>query len=91
MSNPFYPPRGMHTETSSSRGNIGTGSDSQPIPFDPDRRGDTYNRSNRRAEGSKQFHPYQHNATQGPGGATLFYSQDAPVEGDMPVFGTGTD
>jgi len=86
----------MHTETA-TRGSIGAGMDSQPIPFDPDRRTGNLSRPQRLnsrdnltpSDQDEQYH--QRQRTDGPGGAALFYSQDAPVGGDMPVFGTGTD
>ncbi|UZJ56564.1 hypothetical protein CBS101457_005884 [Exobasidium rhododendri] len=99
MSNPFYPPKRMHTDTA-TRGNIGA-ERSQVMAFDPDRRGDILTRSqqpnerNQSQEQQQQQQQQQHprQRTEGPGGASLFYAQDAPNGGDMSAlaFGTGTD
>lgn len=56
----------------------------QMTPFDADRR---------RQEVNTYLEPQQHgrSGTEGPASASLYYSQDAPAEGDMTEIGTGTD
>lgn len=72
MSNPFYPYKNDDSRQN-PRGTIGTSANNVNVPFDPDRRTGIMSRL---ARNPSETHP-QRQGTDGPGGAALFYDQDA--------------